>query len=68
MPDEDEDIACAPDPEQVRVYIWRKRMFLRLGFGRGEAQLLAMGGLDWHEAEKLVNAGCPLDLAFDLLV
>lgn len=54
--------------EARRVELWRRRRFLELGFDRGQAQLLAWGGIDWHDAARLIAAGCPVQVAFDLLV
>jgi len=55
------------DREERLVYAWRRRQFLGLGFGRGEAQILAMGGADWHRARELLAAGCPHELVFRIL-
>lgn len=64
----DEDAYEDATAEARRVELWRRRRFLELGFDKGQAQLLAMGGIDWHEAERLVKRDCPVDLAFRLLV
>lgn len=57
----------AVDEEAVRVYHWRVRRFLELGFTLRQARTLAGGDADWHEAAVLVTAGCPRDTAFDVL-
>jgi hypothetical protein len=68
MPDTDElaetDASSSDDEQLVR---WRRRCFLQLGFNRAQARRLAELRADWHAAEALLAAGCPLDLAFDII-
>ena len=41
--------------------------FRDLGFNLRQRKTLIRSGADWHEAKKLIDAGCPLDIAFDIL-
>lgn len=53
--------------EVDRVYRWRRDKFLELGFSWLEARMLADAGADYHQAERLLDVGCPRHLVFDLL-
>jgi hypothetical protein len=55
------------DDEAVRVFHWRVRRFLALGFTLRQARVLASLHVEWHTAEKLLEQGCPTSTAFDLL-
>ena len=55
------------DDEAFRVLHWRIRRFLELGFTLRQARALAGGSAEWHDAEKLLARGGPVDAAFDLL-
>jgi hypothetical protein len=56
------------DNSEVRgVYLWRRDCFLADRFSWDQAVRLAKLGADHHEAEQLLAAGCPHDLAFKLL-
>jgi len=56
-----------PD-EHEKVLSHREQMFEDvLGFTPFQAITLAEYGADWHEAEKLLKAGCGHEVAFDLL-
>lgn len=65
-----------PDPEpadqeadeRVRVAAYSCRMFEDLGFGSVGAMLLVAAGADWHEAKRLIEKGCPLDMAMEILL
>ncbi len=59
--------AVVADEEAVRVFHWRVRRFCGLGFTLWQARKLAAGDADWHAAEKLLVAGCPPLIAFDVL-
>ncbi|GIV03965.1 MAG: hypothetical protein KatS3mg015_2795 [Fimbriimonadales bacterium] len=54
----DEEITISWDEEQLRA----------LGFNEFQARALADAGISWHEAERLIRRGCPLELALDLLL
>jgi hypothetical protein len=59
--------AGVQDEEAVRVFHWRVRRFLDLGFTLRQARTLAGGEAEWHNAEKLLGRGCSRETAFDLL-
>ncbi len=59
--------ATVPDVEEIRVFHWRVRRFLSLGFTLWQARGLARVQADWHAAEKLLARGCDTATAFDLL-
>lgn len=47
---------------------WRYLMLLDLGFTPDDSlHLVRNPHLDWHEAERLVRRGCPLDIVVRLL-
>ena len=41
--------------------------FRDLGFNIRQRKALIRAGADWHEADKLIRSGCPLDITFDIL-
>lgn len=50
------------------VVKWRFDHLVELGFSESIAEVFAdMLGFDWHEAERLVKAGCPIELAEQIL-
>jgi len=53
--------------EQI-VLLWRREQFGRLGFDTFDARLLAESPADLGDARRLCEAGCPLDLAFRILI
>ncbi len=53
--------------EQVVLH-WRREQFASLGFDAVDARLLADSHADLGEARRLRRTGCPLDLAFRILV
>lgn len=62
-----------PDPErrhpteQERVFTFGVQQFERLGFTPPQAERLVSEGADYHDAEALLDRGCPVEIAFDLL-
>ncbi len=55
--------------EVMRVRAWRMEMLLKLGFTPDDAGYLSLvRDLDWHEAERLVQLGCPPELVLELLL
>jgi len=63
----EEDVPPRPPNEFERVLSYREQMFRLLGFSDTASIILAEVGADWHEAEKLIEAGCPRDVALNLL-
>lgn len=49
------------------LHKYRVEMFVKLGFSDLDAATLADGKVDWHEAEKLLAAGCDHATAVDIL-
>jgi hypothetical protein len=58
----------AAQTEQDRVFASRMHNFLVLGFNMSDANRLAGSNVDWHEVERLLRAGCPLDLALKIVL
>ncbi len=56
------------DSEVQVVLLWRCEQFGRRGFGAVEARLLAESRADLGQARRLRRAGCPVELAFRILV
>lgn len=46
---------------------WRLEQFLRLHCSEDDALLLAWAEADWHQAEQMVEQGCPPRLLVNLL-
>lgn len=56
-----------PDEHEI-LLSYREQMFRDvLGFSDTASIILAESNADWHEAEKLLLAGCPRDVALNLL-
>ena len=55
---EEEDIVWAHVVDQLQ----------QLGFNSHQAMSLADAGVDWHDARRLINKGCPIETAIDLLL
>ena len=53
--------------DDVLVELWLLDQFARLGFDGDAIAALLAWGVDYREAERLVRAGCPLDLALRIL-
>lgn len=62
----DEETEEAP-LEMDHVVRHRLERFRDLGFNIRQRKALVRANADWHEAQKLLQAGCPLDIAFDIL-
>ena len=50
------------------IVLWRVDQFRRLGFGDDEAWALALSDADLGQARSLGRSGCPVDVAFRILV
>ena len=53
--------------EELQVLAWRAEQLGRLGLSRSLAEMFA-GIVDWHEISALVERGCPLALAFEIVL
>lgn len=49
------------------VWRWRLDEFRRLGFNLRQRRVLADASVSPHDAERLISAGCPTEIAFDIL-
>jgi hypothetical protein len=58
----------ALESEDQAVRLWRQEQFGQLGFDPADARLLAESPADLGEARRLRRAGCPLELAFRILL
>jgi hypothetical protein len=45
---------------------WRRSRLSKLGAGDKLAQTIAESGVDVHVIERLVDMGCPLDVAWEI--
>lgn len=50
-----------------KTFLWRLEKFRDLGFNPRQRAKLAAAAVDWHEANRLLADGCPVDVAFDIL-
>ena len=64
----DTDTSLPPDPSpDATVLLWRCTMVERLGYNEGCAARLVRAGVDWHELERLLAAGCSRETAARIL-
>ena len=61
----DSDSECARESEETRVYAWRVEQLAKLGLSTLIADAAA-SFVDWHEVARLVQKGCPPDLALEI--
>ena len=59
------DIEIEQESEEVRIYAWRVEQLARLGLSRVIANAVATF-VDWHDVARLVEKGCPLELALEI--
>jgi uncharacterized membrane-anchored protein len=64
------DVAyAAPDvEEEAQILVWVASRFQDLGFSAESALELAIEHCDWHEAQRLVEVGCPPELIAAILL
>jgi hypothetical protein len=53
------------ESEEARVYAWRVEQLGRLGLSSVIAYAVA-NMIDWHEVSRLVQQGCPPELALEI--
>jgi hypothetical protein len=58
-------IERATENEETRVYAWRVEQLARLGLSTVIADAVA-SFVDWHEVARLVEKGCPPELALEI--
>jgi hypothetical protein len=56
------------ESEEYTVKLWRREQFGRLGFDPNDSLRLAESGADLGQARGLRGAGCPIELAFRILI
>ena len=56
-----------PKDSEKLVRAWRAEQLERLGLPFALAELLA-DRVDWHTLAKLIDRGCPLHLALDIVL
>jgi hypothetical protein len=54
------------DPDACKVHAWRVTQLARLGLAPPVAEAVA-DKVDWHEVAKLVQRGCPAELALTIV-
>ncbi len=59
------DIEIEKESEEVRVYAWRVAQLAKLGLSSMIADAVA-NLVDWHEVARLVQKGCPPELALEI--
>jgi hypothetical protein len=55
----------ARESEETRVYAWRVEQLAKLGLSTRIADAVA-SFVDWHEVARLVQKGCPPELALEI--
>ena len=58
--------SVARNPGEARVFEWRTERLLSLGISKGRASVIALSQTDVHDIERLVDRGCPLDVAIKI--
>ena len=62
----------APEPrapsETEKVVSYLEQRFFELGFNVRQSAELAEVNADWHEADRLLQDGCPLETCLDILL
>lgn len=59
------DIEVENESEEVRVYAWKVEQLGKLGLSTVIADAVA-NLVDWHDVARLVQKGCPPDLALEI--
>jgi hypothetical protein len=59
------DSESARESEESRVYAWRVEQLAKLGLSTAIADAVA-NVVDWHEVARLVQKGCPPELALEI--
>lgn len=57
-----------PPSEHERVLSYQEQRFMELGFNVLQAAELAESGVDWHDADRLLEHGCPLEMSLLILL
>lgn len=63
------ELHVVEETELERVESWRAEELIRAGYDPGDAVALAARlDIDLHLAAELLEQGCPVDLALDILI
>lgn len=62
---DDLTVESATENEERRVYAWRIEQLAKLGLSTLIADAVA-DVVDWHEVARLVDKGCPPELALEI--
>ena len=60
------DIETEENEEEQLVYAWRVEQLVKLGLSNFIASAIATF-VDWHEIARLVERGCPPELALEIV-
>ena len=63
--EEPTEIEIEKESEEIRVYTWRVEQLGKLGLSTLIADAVA-NLVDWHEVARLVQKGCPPELALEI--
>ena len=59
------EIEIEKESEDVRIYAWRVEQLAKLGLSTVIANAVATF-VDWHDVARLVEKGCPPELALEI--
>jgi hypothetical protein len=63
------ELHVVEETEIDRVESWRAEELIRAGYDPNDAiSLAARHDIDLHEAVELLDKGCPIELALDILI
>lgn len=63
------ELQVVQETELDRVESWRTEELIRAGYNPSDAIALAgRHDIDLHEAVELLDKGCPIELAIDILI
>ncbi len=63
------ELQVVRETELDRVESWRTEELIRAGYNPSDAiALAARHDIDLHEAVELLDNGCPIELAIDILI
>lgn len=57
-----------PPSSSERILAWRLLQFIRLGFQLEQAEALARSRVDHHRVRRMIEAGCPPEVALQIVV
>lgn len=63
-----DEVYHPPKVELSPVNRWRQKVFVAAGFGPENAELLAVSSADVHKTIRMIQKGCSLELALEILL